>query len=255
MPRNEHGSLDFPTNPVSNDVFVDSLDTQWRFNGTDWAIFEPYRIDDLPDVTITDAQVGQVLEWNGTYWENTDEGLDLSSLEDVVLTDPQDGDFLVNDGTNWINTTIPPKVFFYGENEQLNFPAGHFNNNPFLVIYDLNIIDPNNMYDNLLGKVTIPEDGLYHISWGRSCSNTYGTINPESGLCKYYNSSDTELETVILANPSQNNSGTYNKNVQTMFRYLNAGDYIRIWEVKNNRFDNVDPSGSVSFLHLAVEQL
>lgn len=69
--------------------------------------------EDLSDAQITDPEVGQTLQYNGTGWQNVFASISpttLANLQDVQITDPEDGAYLVYDAENnkWINSTTPP---------------------------------------------------------------------------------------------------------------------------------------------------
>ena len=65
-------------------------------------------LDDIGDVTITSASVGQVLKWNGTAWINDSDvsGSSVGALDDLsdtIITAPEEFQTLEYDGTNWVN--------------------------------------------------------------------------------------------------------------------------------------------------------
>jgi len=65
-------------------------------------------LNDVSDVTITTPTAGQMLEYNGTVWVNTDQGslTALNALSDVTITTPANGDVLTYNTTSstWENT-------------------------------------------------------------------------------------------------------------------------------------------------------
>ena len=76
-----------------------------QYNGTGWenvySSVSPTTLATLQDVTITDPAAGQTLEYNGTGWENVFASIaptTLAALQDVDITSPADGDYLVYDG-------------------------------------------------------------------------------------------------------------------------------------------------------------
>lgn len=78
-----------------------------QYNGTGWenvfASIAPTTLATLTDVTITDPAAGQTLEYNGTGWENVFASIaptTLAALQDVNITSPADGDYLVYDSTS-----------------------------------------------------------------------------------------------------------------------------------------------------------
>lgn len=68
----------------------------------------PQFIDDVGDVTIDGEQVGDLLYWNGSEWENRKP--DLGELNDVINDDLQIGQFLIWNGSTWINATITTSI-------------------------------------------------------------------------------------------------------------------------------------------------
>lgn len=78
-----------------------------QYNGTGWenvySSVSPTTLATLQDVTITDPAAGQTLEYNGTGWENVYASIaptTLAALQDVDITTPADGDYLVYDSTS-----------------------------------------------------------------------------------------------------------------------------------------------------------
>lgn len=73
-------------------------------------------LSDLDDVSISNPEAGQTLQYTGTGWENVFASISpvtpatLASLQDVMLSDLQDGDFITYDSTSekWINTGEAP---------------------------------------------------------------------------------------------------------------------------------------------------
>ena len=69
--------------------------------------------EDLSDAQITDPEIGQTLQYNGTGWHNVFASISpttLAELRDVEITDPEDGEYLTYDSTNekWVNSGAAP---------------------------------------------------------------------------------------------------------------------------------------------------
>lgn len=72
--------------------------------------------EDLSDAQISNPEIGQTLQYNGTGWENVFASISpvtpatLASLQDVMLSDLQDGDFISYDATEekWVNVGEAP---------------------------------------------------------------------------------------------------------------------------------------------------
>lgn len=254
MPINEHGDLDFPENPKENDIFVDVNNTQWKYSGTQWGIFEPYYITDLPDVDIVDPKVGDVMEWNGTHWTQADEITDLNSLEDVTLTNPQDGDFLVFSGTEYVNKPIVNPQFcsvsHYGLISNDN-TTGYAN--PKLIEYDTVEYDPSNLWDAVNFKMVINNTGLYSIY----CTYATQQLSPHMMIIKIYDSGDTLKEEIpFRAGLSYLKTTPNYINGQTLhYKTLNSGDYIKVYHVRNKRTDATDPTAYTKEHQLVIEQI
>jgi len=62
-------------------------------------------LGELSDVTLTSPVSGQLLNFNGTFWENATPTLNY--LDDVTITAPIVGDSLLFDGSKWANSPIP----------------------------------------------------------------------------------------------------------------------------------------------------
>lgn len=58
-------------------------------------------LGELSDVTLTAPVAGQLLNFNGSFWENATPTLDY--LDDVTITAPVAGELLSYNGTEWIN--------------------------------------------------------------------------------------------------------------------------------------------------------
>ncbi len=72
------------------------------------ASLTPATLDDIGDVTITNATSGQFLKWNGSAWVN-DSIPTINTLDDVgdvTITSATSGDFLKWNGTAWVNDPI-----------------------------------------------------------------------------------------------------------------------------------------------------
>jgi plastocyanin len=69
-------------------------------------------LNELTDVTITNAQSGQVLKYNGTAWVNGSDNVGgggsftIDGLDDVVISNPGANQALLYNGTNWINSAL-----------------------------------------------------------------------------------------------------------------------------------------------------
>jgi hypothetical protein len=64
-------ALNFPSSPSGNQIYS-SGGSSWIWTGYAWRIYSPsgsgIRLDDLDDVNVSSASVGQVLVYNGTEW-------------------------------------------------------------------------------------------------------------------------------------------------------------------------------------------
>ncbi len=86
-------------------------------------------LNNLGDVVLTGPISGQVLQYNGTNWVNTNGGTGVSSfnnrtgaiaptegdytlnlLGDVTITTPASGNLIYHNGSNWINGTVQAAV-------------------------------------------------------------------------------------------------------------------------------------------------
>ena len=67
-------------------------------------------IDDIGDVAVSGAAVGEFLKWNGTSWINATVNYgaiaSLSDIGNVLITSAASGDFLRWNGTKWINDAV-----------------------------------------------------------------------------------------------------------------------------------------------------
>ena len=67
-------------------------------------------LDDIGDVSVTGASVGEFLKWNGTAWINASVAYgaiaSLTEIGDVLITSAASGDFLRWNGTKWINDAV-----------------------------------------------------------------------------------------------------------------------------------------------------
>lgn len=59
-------------------------------------------LGDLSDVTITSANPGDILEWNGSAWVNTTLAFDDLSDVDMTTVAPSEGDIAYYDGAKWV---------------------------------------------------------------------------------------------------------------------------------------------------------
>lgn len=62
-------------------------------------------LDELDDTIVTAATSGQVLQFNGTTWVNSN--IALNEISNVNVTGASNGQFLKFDGTNWIPDSVP----------------------------------------------------------------------------------------------------------------------------------------------------
>lgn len=81
-------------NYKSAGVYIKVLDTG---SLTDWVYTPLTALGTLPDVTLTNPQVGQTITWNGSRWVNT-------NMFSPTITSPQSGQTLAWNGTSWINS-------------------------------------------------------------------------------------------------------------------------------------------------------
>ena len=67
-------------------------------------------LDDIGDVSVTGAAVGEFLKWNGTAWINASVNYgaiaSITEIGDVLITSAASGDFLRWNGTKWINDAV-----------------------------------------------------------------------------------------------------------------------------------------------------
>lgn len=227
MPINVHGELDFPENPENNQLFVDDNDTQWRFNGADWAIFEPYYINELPDVDTEtiEPKVGDQLEWNGTKWVPIAESLELGNLSDVNLSSPNNNDFLVWSGTEWVNIT------FTGHNKTtLQQNLWTVTSTPLGVeadyVWDGALFtSDSNMVDLINNRIIILDEGLYYISFSYE-TPAGGASQSGYQVIKLYNSNDSVIKSFYLG--AKEISNTDDQSISRVLYFnMNAGDYIK----------------------------
>jgi hypothetical protein len=67
-------------------------------------------IDDIGDVSVAGATIGEFLKWDGTAWINASVNYgaiaSLTEIGDVLITSAASGDFLRWNGTKWINDAV-----------------------------------------------------------------------------------------------------------------------------------------------------
>lgn len=72
-------------------------------------------INELQDVSVVGAMVGDVLKFNGQQWVSgpSSSGTSITSIDDiqdVVISSPALGEVLQYDGSNWVNTEVSISV-------------------------------------------------------------------------------------------------------------------------------------------------
>lgn len=232
MPINEYGILDFPENPLNNDLHVDDNDVQWRFNGEDWAIFEPYYINDLPDVDTetVEPKEGDILEWDGTYWVPNNSLFSLNDLSDVSVSNQVNGNFLIFDGTTWqnanpiendlssirgadvYNDTITNK----NAEIQISFTSTYFTTNSAMI--DLS----NN-------KINIIDDGFYRVDFVCYMDKNSGGNKLEVSI-QLFDSLGT-LKRKIVTGLREGHVVILSHAQATGFFNLDVGDYIEAYYI------------------------
>jgi len=81
-------------------------------SGIKWeAVSSISSLDDVGDVTISNAAAGQVLKYDGNVWINDSDSVgttinELNDIGDVTITGDATGQFLKYDGNLWINESI-----------------------------------------------------------------------------------------------------------------------------------------------------
>jgi hypothetical protein len=227
MPINEHGILDFPENPTNNDLHVDENNVQWRFNGEDWAIFEPYYINDLPDVDTetTPPEIGNILYFDGSKWVVTTKDFSLNDLTDVSINNQVDGNFLIFDGTTWQNADPI-------ENDISIATAGNFVGIPtFDDEYEVDLAGTHfasngTTIDTTNNRINIISNGFYRYDF--SC---YATTDYEKTrfIMKIYDSGNI-LKKEFDTSFAYVGTEMINQFVQlTGFYNLAAGDYLKFY--------------------------
>ncbi|NOR84483.1 hypothetical protein GQ473_00045 [archaeon] len=232
MPINEYGILDFPENPLNNDLHVDENNVQWRFNGEDWAIFEPYWINDLPDVdTETDApEVGDILEWDGTHWVTNTSLFALNDLSDVSVNNQVNGNFLVFDGTTWQN--IDPIV-----NDLSSARCGDVYNNTITnknaeILINLTSVhfETNSSTIDLINdKINIIDDGFYRFDLVCYMDKN-STGNKLEVSVQLFNSVGT-LKRKIVTGLREGHTVILSHGQATGFFNLDDGDYAKFYYI------------------------
>ena len=70
----------------------------------------PFELNELSNVNITNPSDNQILQWNGTNWENVTASsgnpIALNDLTDVTITTPTTSNVLYFDGTDWLNQQL-----------------------------------------------------------------------------------------------------------------------------------------------------
>lgn len=79
-----------------------------KVNATDfnmqWKTLPTASVETLSDViSVSPLLSGQVLEWNGTKWQNATLTVTFSEISDMVITSATFHDLLRFDGTHWVN--------------------------------------------------------------------------------------------------------------------------------------------------------
>lgn len=98
-----------PPAPHPGQRYLDStLNTYSIYNGTSWMAINTSAgvglLDDVGDVAITGAAVGDFLGWNGTAW--ADLTISLDTLSDVAVTSPVVKQTIRHNGTTWVNSQL-----------------------------------------------------------------------------------------------------------------------------------------------------
>jgi hypothetical protein len=98
-----------PLQPAPGQRYLDTtLNTYSIWNGASWLAVNTSSgigvIDDIGDVEIIDAQLGDFLGWDGTRW--TDRTILLDALGDVTVTAPADGNTIRYNGSGWVNSDL-----------------------------------------------------------------------------------------------------------------------------------------------------
>jgi hypothetical protein len=99
-------ALNFPSSPSGNQIYS-SGGNSWIWTGYAWRIYSPLgsgiNLDDLDDVNVSSASVGQVLVYNGTGWY-ADNVSGASSSAGYIATgiSPAAGSYSY--GYRWFNT-------------------------------------------------------------------------------------------------------------------------------------------------------
>ena len=112
-----YGSLDAKLNNLvgllnscSNKMNVDIVDNDQLKVQILGEVADNLTLNDINDVTITNATSNQFLKFDGTNWVNSTVeaggATNLDGLSDVIVTNPTSTQVLKFDGTNWVNSTV-----------------------------------------------------------------------------------------------------------------------------------------------------
>lgn len=234
MPINEYGTLDFPSNPKNNDVWVDeNTDIQWRFNGTDWAIYEPYYINDLSavDTETNPPEVGYCLEYNGTHWVPKPSVFELNDLSDVQVTGQIHNQFLIYNGTYWVNT-FPAEVNWCSATAT-DILVENNDGRDIKTYFDLNSVyftSDSALVDLINDKVNIVEDGLYRFKLiaGLDRDSAYNKL--EIGV-DIFNSGDALLRHEVSGLRWFNHTSNLREEQSNIEGFINldVGDYLKFY--------------------------
>ena len=93
IPNNAQANVQSDYLATSGDAFIKNMPTV------------PLNLGEFGDVTLSNSQVNQVLQYNGSNWVNS--GITLNELSNVSAGSPSSGQILSYNGSNWVPLAAP----------------------------------------------------------------------------------------------------------------------------------------------------
>jgi hypothetical protein len=234
-------------------LYIDiSTNDIYRYDGTNYVLVKESvgALGDIPDVTLTSQQTGDLLRYNGTVWIN--DLLPLEDLENVVITNVADGQYLKYDNatSRWVNTDLDAPVIdsldaiddvdaptpSSGDILQYNSVSGNWEKNR---INFVSATAPTNPYvgdfwfDSSTLVLYVYYDDGDSVQW----------VNAVSGIVEGQPEELNDLTDVNVVSPTNNQVLKYNTSTQ-VFENQNNVDYFTT-TIATGNWSGTDPVTAV----------
>lgn len=227
-------ALNFPNNPVDGDTWTDPNSIEWEFEGYGWKEIKVPTLASMSDVSGTPS-VGDKLIWDGSSWVPQFKQLTFTELSDVIGT-PIPNDYMVSDGADWNMQGSSGHPAF--AKLTATTATTETRNAWFYKTFEIEKYDTAGMISADLSRITIQQDGVYHIN---AC------VGSNQSNYTLVSSGSTQMRLMIfpLAGGSyyfednfddyfpNRDSGIY-QTQQTKVLNLLVGDYIRLYMINTS---------------------